>query len=351
MNKSKGSPYESCNYGGRRGNKASPDNRKTMPKPLVETDGIPTLEHIFRLLLRHGITEAALTTRYLGDMIRAREGDEYISPAGERLELCYFEERDPLGTAGGVRQAEPFWRGGEPFLVISGDAMTDADLTAAEEFHRQKGSAVTVLLSYAPDPREYGTVILARGGRITGFSEKPAWQRALSGTVNTGIYIISPEVMEQVCEGEKCDFAADLFPSLLEQGVPMYVLMCTGHWCDIGTAEAYYAENMRGGRRNIFSRLGESHIDGSAELDGVVVYSGVTVGALAQISGSVLCPRCRIGGGARICDGCIVGEGAVIGEGAILLPGTLVGSGENVGDGEICGELDRGGKPTPVPAG
>jgi len=135
--------------------------------------------------------------------------------------------------------------------------------------------------------------------------------------------------MEQVCEGEKCDFAADLFPSLLEQGVPMYGLMCTGHWCDIGTAEAYYAENMRGGRRNIFSRLGESHIDGSAELDGVVVYSGVTVGALAQISGSVLCPRCRIGGGARICDGCIVGEGAVIGEGAILLPGTLVGSGEN----------------------
>lgn len=324
---------------------------ETMPKPLVETDGIPTLEHIFRLLLRHGITEAALTTRYLGDMIRAREGDEYISPAGERLELCYFEERDPLGTAGGVRQAEPFWRGGEPFLVISGDAMTDADLTAAEEFHRQKGSAVTVLLSYAPDPREYGTVILARGGRITGFSEKPAWQRALSGTVNTGIYIISPEVMEQVCEGEKCDFAADLFPSLLEQGVPMYGLMCTGHWCDIGTAEAYYAENMRGGRRNIFSRLGESHIDGSAELDGVVVYSGVTVGALAQISGSVLCPRCRIGGGARICDGCIVGEGAVIGEGAILLPGTLVGSGENVGDGEICGELDRGGKPTPVPGG
>ena len=99
---------------------------ETMPKPLVETDGIPTLEHIFRLLLRHGITEAALTTRYLGDMIRAREGDEYISPAGERLELCYFEERDPLGTAGGVRQAEPFWRGGEPFLVISGDAMTDA---------------------------------------------------------------------------------------------------------------------------------------------------------------------------------------------------------------------------------
>ena len=164
---------------------------ETMPKPLVETDGIPTLEHIFRLLLRHGITEAALTTRYLGDMIRAREGDEYISPAGERLELCYFEERDPLGTAGGVRQAEPFWRGGEPFLVISGDAMTDADLTAAEEFHRQKGSAVTVLLSYAPDPREYGTVILARGGRITGFSEKPAWQRALSGTVNTGIYILS----------------------------------------------------------------------------------------------------------------------------------------------------------------
>ena len=101
----------------------------------------------------------------------------------------------------------------------------------------------------------------------------------------------------------------------------------------------------------ISSRLGESHIDGSAELDGVVVYSGVTVGALAQISGSVLCPRCRIGGGARICDGCIVGEGAVIGEGAILLPGTLVGSGENVGDGEICGELDRGGKPTPVPGG
>ena len=191
---------------------------ETMPKPLVEVGGIPVLEHIFRLLLRHGITEAALTTRYLGDVIRSREGDAYTSPAGERLGLCCFEEREPLGTAGGVRQAKPFWQGSEPFLVISGDAMTDFDLTAAEEFHRRKGGAVTVLLSYAPDPREYGTVIMSEGGRIIGFSEKPAWQRALSGTVNTGIYIISPEVMEQVGEGEKCDFAADLFPALLDRG-------------------------------------------------------------------------------------------------------------------------------------
>lgn len=324
---------------------------ETMPKPLVEVGGIPVLEHIFRLLLRHGITEAALTTRYLGDVIRSREGDAYTSPAGERLGLCCFEEREPLGTAGGVRQAKPFWQGSEPFLVISGDAMTDFDLTAAEEFHRRKGGAVTVLLSYAPDPREYGTVIMSEGGRIIGFSEKPAWQRALSGTVNTGIYIISPEVMEQVGEGEKCDFAADLFPALLDRGIPMYGMICEGHWCDIGTAESYYAENMRGGRRNILSESGEAFVDGSAELDGTIVYAGVRVGALAQISGSVLCSDCRIENGARICDGCIIGEGATVGEGAILLPGTLIGSGENVGEGEIRGEPRRGDEPTSIPGG
>lgn len=324
---------------------------ETMPKPLVEIDGVPVLEHIFRLLLRHGITEAALTTRYLGDMIKSREGDEYISPDGGRLDLCYFEEREALGTAGGVREAEPFWHGSEPFLVISGDAVTDADLTAAEEFHRQKGGAVTVLLSYAPDPREYGTVILAPGGRITGFSEKPAWQRALSGTVNTGIYIISPSVMERVEKGKKSDFAADVFPSLLENGIPMYGVMCTGHWCDIGTAESYYSENMRSGVRNVMSGVGEAFIDSSSRLYGCVVYSGVRVGALSDISASVLCSGCRIGEGVRICGGCMIGAGAEIGDGAILLPGTLVGSGENVGEGEIRGEVNRGGELCPVSGG
>ena len=118
---------------------------------------------------------------YFPDSIR-----EYF---GERLSYRY--EQELLGTAGGVRGCADFF-GDEPFLVISGDALTDIDLGAFVARHRQSGGIATLAVKQVPDTREYGVVLHDRDGRITGFQEKPAPEEALSDLGNCGIYMFEP---------------------------------------------------------------------------------------------------------------------------------------------------------------
>ena len=189
----------------------------SMPKPLLPIVNKPIMEHVLRLLVRHGFTETVVTLQFLASLVRNHFGD------GEDLGLSlrYATEETPLGTAGSVKNAEHLLRD-DTFVVISGDALTDFDLTDLVKFHHDKGALVTVCLTRVPDPLEFGITIVDDDNRVQRFLEKPTWGQVFSDTVNTGIYIMEPEVLDAVASGEPVDWSADVYPRLLERGTPIY---------------------------------------------------------------------------------------------------------------------------------
>lgn len=206
-----------------------------IPKPMVPIVNRPIMEHIINLLKGHNIEQIAVTMCYLPNVIT-----EYFG-SGESLgvELKYYLEEVPLGTGGSVLNAEDFLT--ETFVVISGDALTDIDLQKAILFHKNKGAKATLVLKREAIPLEFGIVIIDDKGRIVKFLEKPGWGEVFSDTINTGIYILEPEVLEYYKKGENFDFSKDLFPKLLEDNIPMYgyVVNESEYWNDIGDLKAY----------------------------------------------------------------------------------------------------------------
>ncbi|HYZ10476.1 MAG TPA: NDP-sugar synthase, partial [Actinomycetota bacterium] len=203
------------------------------PKPMLPIVGRPMMEHVLVLLREHGLTEVVATVQFLASVVRHYFGDG--SDLG--LSLVYATENEPLGTAGSVKNAEQFLD--DTFLVMSGDHVTDLDLTAAARFHRERGAAATVVLKRAENPLEFGIVITGEDGRVERFLEKPGWGEVFSDTINTGIYVLEPEVLAHVPVNEEFDFAKDLFPLLLEKGLPLYGFVAEGYWADVGHLEAY----------------------------------------------------------------------------------------------------------------
>jgi mannose-1-phosphate guanylyltransferase / phosphomannomutase len=207
------------------------------PKPMVSIVGKPCMEHILELLRSHGFEEVIVTLAFLPQAIRSYFG------SGESigLSLEYSVEEEPLGTAGSVRLASP--RLDEPFLVISGDALCDIDLTALVEFHRARGAAVTIALKSVDNPLEFGIVVTDEEGRVERFLEQPSWGQVFSDTINTGIYVLEPEVLRHVPDDRPFDFSKELFPLLLEMGRPIYGFPCDGYWQDIGNLDQYRQAN------------------------------------------------------------------------------------------------------------
>src|ERR1700760_4191105 len=204
------------------------------PKPMLPVANRPIMEHVLRLLPRQGFDETVVTVQFLAALVRNYFGD------GEEfgMSLQYATEEMPLGTAGSVRNAEDALRD-EPFLVISGDALTDLDLTAMIDFHKQKGALVTVGLARVPNPLEFGIVITQEDGQIQRLLEKPSWGQVFSDTVNTGVYIMEPEVLAEVSPKESVDWSHDAFPRLLQRGAPIYGYVSDRYWEDVGTHDSY----------------------------------------------------------------------------------------------------------------
>lgn len=205
------------------------------PKPLVALCGRPVMEHIILLLRKHGICDICACLKYRPNDIKEYFGD------GARLgvHMEYRVEETALGTAGGVKNCADFY-GSEDFLVISGDAACDIDLSKLIAEHEKRRPAVTIALCPEPEPMRYGLALCDRDGFIRSFIEKPDWRHVVTNLVNTGIYIISPHAMDPVPEKTEFDFAKDLFPKLLDNGEKLLGVPCDGYWCDIGTPKSYY---------------------------------------------------------------------------------------------------------------
>ena len=306
------------------------------PKPMIPIGGIPCMEHIVVLLKSHGFEDIVVTLQFMPEKIRDYFGDG--SDWGVRMR--YSVEDVPAGTAGSVKMAEDALElGDEPFLVISGDALTDADLTHLVNYHAEKGAEATMVLKSVENPLDFGIVITEPDGRINRFLEKPAWGQVFSDTVNTGIYLLEPRVMDEIPAEGEYDFSKELFPKLLEGGSPLYGYVTEEYWEDIGTLEQYASaqRDVLDGRvrgvRPPGTRLRENVYVGrraqvaDEDLEGpVVIGENVRVDEGAKISPySVIAENAVIGAGATV-ERSIVGEGTYVGEGAELRD-TLVGRG------------------------
>jgi mannose-1-phosphate guanylyltransferase/mannose-1-phosphate guanylyltransferase/phosphomannomutase len=283
-------------------------------KPMVPVLDRPVMEHILDLLDRHAFEHVIANLHYFPDTIR-----EYF---GERI--SYHYEPELLGTAGGVRACAEFF-GDEPFLVISGDALTDIDLGALAARHSDAGGIATLAVKQVSDTREYGVVLHDREGRVTGFQEKPDPSEALSDLGNCGIYMFDPAIFDYFPERPFADWAKDVFPALLENDVPFHIHAVQQYWNDVGSLSEL--------REGTFDALrGELHleIDGEEVSPGVIVAGASPLREDTDVEGAVWIGRdVQIGAGVRLTGPVALGDGASVGENAqlrscIVFPGTDV---------------------------
>ena len=273
-----------------------------LPKPMVPVVNKPMAEHIVNLLRQHDFNDIIFTLHYLPQAIEDYFGDG--SDFGVRITYS-TEEGKPLGTAGCVKAIQDELD--STFLVISGDCLTDIDLTEAVRFHKEKKSKATIVLKRVENPLDYGVVITAPDGRIQRFLEKPSASEIFSDTANTGIYILEPEVMLYVIMGREQDFSNDLFPLLLLRNEPLYGYVADGYWCDIGNLQAY-----RQAHNDVLDGLVKVDL-GPTQGDRIWVGEGTQIAQTARLEPPVL-----IGTGCRIGDEAVVGPHTVIGDHVII---------------------------------
>ncbi|MGH9299367.1 MAG: sugar phosphate nucleotidyltransferase, partial [Acidimicrobiales bacterium] len=279
------------------------------PKPMLPMANRPMAEHVVQLLKEHGYDEIVITVAFLANTIRTYFGDG--SEFG--VKFHYATEETPLGTAGSVLNARE--QLDERFLVISGDVLTDIDLTELVAFHKAKGAAATLALKAMENPLEFGIVITGEDGRIERFLEKPGWGDVFSDTINTGIYVLEPEVLDEIAEGRPVDFSGEVFPALLEQGRPLYGFVAGGYWEDVGTLEAYLRAHA-----DVLDRRVAVDIPGFPLREDVWIGEGAEIHPSAILRGpAVIGDNCRIAAAAEIGTHTVLGSNVRVGENTVIV--------------------------------
>ncbi|RCK80489.1 MAG: Mannose-1-phosphate guanylyltransferase [Candidatus Ozemobacter sibiricus] len=333
-----------------------------IPKPMVPVANIPMMEHIVNLLKKFGMTkilsilyfQPEVITRYFGN------GSDF------GVEMDYVMATADYGTAGSVKNSEAKLKD-SPFIIISGDVLTDFDLDAAIRFHQERKAMATMVLTRVANPLEYGVVITAEDGRIIRFLEKPSWGEVFSDTINTGIYILQPEVLAQIPPQTEFDFSKNLFPLMLKEKMPLYGYIAEGYWKDIGDINEYRLAHRNlldgnvqiqipGTRLNVIGRdvwvgtdskvgpkvkfkggviIGANcEIENGVELENSVLGDGCVVKAGARIVDSILWERVHVGAKAQL-EGTIVSWDTQIKDGAVLEKGTVISEECRIGERAI----------------
>jgi len=336
------------------------------PKPMVPIVGKPCMEHILELLKRHGFEDVIVTVAFLPQAIRSYFG------GGEALgmEVGYSVEESPLGTAGSVRLAAG--RLDDTFIVISGDALCDLDLTKLVEFHREKQASVTIGLKSVDNPLEFGIVVTDDDGRVERFLEKPSWGQVFSDTINTGIYVLEPEVLRTIPTDRPYDFSKELFPLLLEMGRPLYGYVMDGYWQDIGNLDQYRQANFDALDEKVRLNIPGIRIRGNVWVgDGVdlhdidalegpaflgnycriapaasvgpysvlatsvtlrerahtsrsIIDASTSIGRSAVVEGAVVGRSCDLRAHVRVHEGVAIGDEVTIGAESVIMPGVRI---------------------------
>lgn len=296
----------------------------TIPKPMIPILEKPVMEFLLELLRQHGFTEIMVNVSHL-----ANEIENYFRD-GQRfgVQIAYsFEGRitdgeligEAIGSAGGMRRIQdfqPFFD--DTFVVLCGDALIDLDLTAAVKWHQEKGAIATIVTKSVPreEVSSYGVVVTDDSGRIQAFQEKPKVEEALSTTINTGIYIFEPEVLDYIPSGQIYDIGGDLFPQLVAKGAPFYAIPMDFEWIDIGKVPDYWSAI----RSVLLGEVKNVSIPGRQVAPGI--YTGLNVAVnwdKIDIQGPVY-----IGGMTRIEDGARIIGPSMIGPNCWVCSGATV---------------------------
>ncbi|MFC1637704.1 sugar phosphate nucleotidyltransferase [Candidatus Margulisiibacteriota bacterium] len=328
------------------------------PKPIVPVVNRPFVVHQIEHLVKHGVAEVILNLHYLSHEIKKILGD------GRHwgIKIHYSIEKHPLGTAGAVKNAEEFFDD-QPMVIFNGDILTDINITKVVDFHREKNASVTLTLTEVEDPTAFGLVPTDQQGRVKEFIEKPSWERVTVKTVNAGIYVINPEIFNDVPKEKPYMFERDLYPSLLGAGVPIFGYLSHAYWIDIGNPDKYkeahhailsgevavkiFGTRLRGGRW-----LGkDTHPDPSVKFVGpsilgekvkigkeaqvkdyVVVGDHVSIGEHSTLDRAIVWRGTRIGKHVSLTDcilgyNCVIEDDVVIDRGVVLADGSVVKAG------------------------
>jgi mannose-1-phosphate guanylyltransferase/phosphomannomutase len=359
-----------------------------LPKPMIPLMNRPIMLHIVELLKRHHITDLVMLLYHQPDFIKNffRDGGDF------GVKITYVTPIEDLGTAGSVKYAEKFL--GERFLIISGDLLTDFNLKKIIDFHEERKALATITLTSVKDPLQFGVVITDKEKRITQFLEKPGWGEVISDTINTGIYVLEPDIFKYIPAGENFDFSQDLFPLLMKNHEPLFGYTAKGYWRDIGNTDSYREAHHDIFRGKVNIRIDEAKqdmvgkdlrigadvrldenalvegtvvigdnsqilglaqikdsvigrncaIEAGAKLSRCVIWDNVYVKKGVKITDSVLCNNVRVGAGVVIEDGCIVADDTSIGEDAYIKrdakiwPRKIIEGGATVSGNVIWGE-------------
>ncbi len=349
----------------------------TRPKPMVPIVGRPVMEHILNLLKTHGITDVVVTVQYMASAIEDYFGDG--TQFG--MNIAYSREEVPLGTAGSVKNAEELLD--EPFLVISGDALTDFNLTEIIKFHAERKAMATITLAHVPNPLEFGVIITDDSGHIRQFLEKPSWGEVFSDTINTGIYVLDPKIFSYFERDKPFDFSQELFPMMLKKGDPIYGFTSEGYWCDVGNLAEYMRANadvlqgkvnvelsgtdLGGGvwaedgvdispEAQLFGPIFLGHdckvksgvvihgpsaighytiIDDRAQVDRSVVWNNSYIGERTELRGALVGTSTSIKARAVMFEGAVIGDHSVVDEAAIIQPGVKIWPNKEIETGAV----------------
>ncbi len=347
------------------------------PKPMIPLVNKPVMNHILDLLKRHGISEVVITVQYLADLIQDFFGDG----SGFGMKIHYSVEETPLGTAGSVKNAQKHLD--DTFIVISGDAVTNFDLTKLVEYHKKAKTLATLAIYNIANPVDYGVININSEGHITRFQEKPSRGSVMSDYVNTGIYVLEPNVLDFFEPNTPFDFGHDLFPMLHKQGYTLHGYIAEGYWCDVGNINEYMratANALEGvvSGLDLGNYLGNgiwtgedveispdaeligpiylgnavqvkngavihgpavirdyAVIDNGAHIEHSILWRNCYIGERVQINGAIILRQCSLKAYATVFESAVIGDGTIIGEGAVIHPSVKIWPGKEVEPGAI----------------
>jgi mannose-1-phosphate guanylyltransferase len=319
------------------------------PKQMLPLVGVPMIECVLEALARHGVTDAVLSLGYLPD----RFTEAYPTNQIKGVHVTYAVEPEPLDTAGAIRFAADFVDVDGTFLVVNGDVVTDLDVTALLNFHREHEAEATIALHPVEDPSHFGVVPTAEDGRVLAFVEKPPREEAPTNLINAGTYVFEPRALDRIAATGRVSVERETFPALAAAGT-LFAMADHAYWLDTGTPQLYLQANidMLKGRNAQYDfhgvvdgvwRSSSATIDSSAVIRNSVVDAGCVVGAGVVLEDSVLLPGAIVQSGCEI-RSCIIGPEAVIGSGSQLGPTCVVGAKEHVAaDSRLFGDVRLGG--------
>ena len=353
-----------------------------VPKALLPIVGEPMLARVVRLLSHHGVDRCVVTLQHQASVVLKYFSADRVDGVG----LRFLTEPRPLGTAGSVRYARAWLEGDDDILVISGDCLTDMNLRALEQRHRETRADITIALARRADPRNYGVVSIDADGWVQGMVEKPSWGEVSDDTVNTGVYIVSPSVLESIPADEPSDWAQDIIPAALARGARVQGVVMDGYWEDVGTFASYSRA-----QRDVLDGLVHSDVDAFEVAPGVLVATGaelspdadvrppvyigpfakieadaivgpytvvgtnalvrsravvdhtvlhpnVYVGNDADLRGSIIGRATEIRRGARVLDGAVIADGCTIMDGAVIGTDVMIYPGKTIDEGTVVDE-------------